>query len=61
LSQLQADIKTTESDYGMFQSDLVVQQHLLQLINLLFLDKSVFFQGEAVKGKKSYLENILKS
>jgi hypothetical protein len=35
LSQLQADIKTTESDVmsGMFQSES--QQHLLQLINLL--------------------------
>jgi gliding motility-associated protein GldM len=53
LSQLQADIKTTESDVmsGMFQSDLVAAASLTAYQPIVVLDKSVFFQGEAVKGK----------
>jgi hypothetical protein len=35
LSQLQADIKTTESDYENVPKWFSRQQHLLQLINLL--------------------------
>jgi gliding motility-associated protein GldM len=53
LSQLQADIKTTESDVmtSMFQSDLVAAASLTAYQPLVLLDKSVFFQGEAVTGK----------
>ncbi|HQZ25866.1 MAG TPA: gliding motility protein GldM [Flavobacterium sp.] len=53
LSQLQADIKTTESDVmtGMFQSDLVAAASLTAYQPIVVLDKSVFFQGEAVTGK----------
>jgi gliding motility-associated protein GldM len=53
LSQLQADIKTTESDVmtGMFQTDLVAAASLTAYQPLVLLDKSVFFQGEAVTGK----------
>ena len=53
LSQLQADIKTTESDVmtGMFQSDLVAAASLTAYQPIVILEKSVFFQGEAVKGK----------
>ena len=53
LTQLQADIKTTESDVmtGMFQSDLVAAASLTAYQPIVVLEKSVFFQGEAVKGK----------
>ena len=53
LSQLQADIKATESDImsGMFQSDLVAAASLTAYQPIVVLDKSVFFQGEAVSGK----------
>lgn len=53
LSQLQADIKTTESDVmtGMFQSDLVAAASLTAYQPIVVPDKSVFFQGEAVTGK----------
>jgi gliding motility-associated protein GldM len=52
-SQLQADIKATESDVmsGMFQSDLVAAASLTAYEPIVVLDKSVFFQGEAVSGK----------
>jgi hypothetical protein len=48
LSQLQADIKTTESDVmsGMFQSDLVAAASLTAYQPIVVLDKSVFFQGK---------------
>ena len=53
LSQLQADIKTTESDIinGMFQSDLVAAASLTAYQPIVVPEKSAFFQGEAVKGK----------
>jgi gliding motility-associated protein GldM len=53
LTQLQADIKTTESDVmtGMFQSDLVAAASLKKNKAMVIFDKSVFFQGEAVTGK----------
>ncbi len=53
LSQLQADIKTTESDVmtGMFQLDLVAAASLTAYQPIVVLEKSVYFQGEAVKGK----------
>ncbi len=53
LSQLQADIKTTESDImsGMFQTDLVAAASLTAYQPIVVADKSVFFQGEAVTGK----------
>ena len=53
LSQLQADIKTTEGDImaGMFQSDLIAAASLTAYQPIVVLEKSVFFQGEAVKGK----------
>ncbi|MFV5698520.1 gliding motility protein GldM [Flavobacterium sp. ZT3R17] len=53
LSQLQADIKTTESDVmtGMFQSDLVAAASLTAYQPIVVLEKSVFFQGETVQGK----------
>jgi gliding motility-associated protein GldM len=53
LSQIQADIKTTESDImsGMFQTDLVAAASLTAYQPIVVADKSVFFQGEAVTGK----------
>ncbi len=53
LSQLQADIKTTESDVmnGMFQSDLVAAASLTAYQPIVVPEKTAFFQGEAVKGK----------
>ena len=53
LSQLQADIKTTESDVlaGMFQSDLIAAASLTAYQPIVVLDKTAFFQGEAVTGK----------
>ena len=53
LTQLQADIKATESDVmtGMFQSDLVAAASLTAYKPIVVPEKSVFFQGEAVKGK----------
>ena len=52
-SQLQADVKTTESDIiaGMFQSDLVAAASLTAYQPIVVPDKTVFFQGEAVTGK----------
>jgi gliding motility-associated protein GldM len=53
LSQLQADIKATESDIisGMFQSDLVAAASLTAYQPIVVPEKTAFFQGEAVKGK----------
>jgi gliding motility-associated protein GldM len=53
LTQLQADIKTTESDVmtGMFQSDLVAAASLTAYQPIVVPEKTAFFQGEAVKGK----------
>lgn len=53
LSQLQADIKNTEGDImnGMFQSDLIADASLTNYVPIVVLDKSVYFQGEAVTGK----------
>lgn len=53
LSQLQADVKTTESDIisGMFQSDLVAAASLTAYQPIVVPDKTAFFQGEAVTGK----------
>ena len=53
LTQLQADIKATESDVmnGMFQSDLVAAASLTKYQPIVVTDKSVFFSGEAVTGK----------
>ncbi len=53
LTQLQADIKATESDViaSMFQSDLIAAASLKKYEPIVVLEKSVFFQGEAVKGK----------
>jgi gliding motility-associated protein GldM len=53
LTQLQADIKTTESDVmtGMFQSDLVAAASLTKYQPIVVPEKTAFFQGEAVKGK----------
>lgn len=53
LSQIQADIKTTESDIisGMFQSDLVAAASLTAYQPIVVPEKTAFFQGEAVKGK----------
>ncbi len=53
LTQLQADIKATESDVmtGMFQSDLVAAASLTAYQAIVVPDKSAFFQGEAVTGK----------
>ncbi len=53
LSQLQADIKTTESDIisGMFQSDLVAAASLTAYQPIVVPDKTAFFSGEAVTGK----------
>ncbi|WP_409024845.1 gliding motility protein GldM, partial [Flavobacterium sp.] len=53
LSQLQSDIKTTESDIinGMFQSDLVAAASLTAYQPIVVPDKTAFFQGETVTGK----------
>jgi len=53
LSQLQADVKTTESDIisGMFQADLVAAASLTAYQPIVVPDKTAFFQGEAVTGK----------
>jgi gliding motility-associated protein GldM len=53
LTQLQADIKATESDVmtGMFQSDLVAAASLTKYQPIVVPDKTAFFQGEAVTGK----------
>ena len=53
LSQLQADIKTTESDIisGMFQTSLVSAASLTKYVPIVVPEKSAFFQGEVVKGK----------
>jgi len=53
LTQLQADVKATESDVmaSMFQSDLIAAASLTAYEPIVVLEKSVFFQGEAVKGK----------
>jgi len=53
LSQLQVDIKTTESDIiaGMFQTSLISAASLTKYIPIVVPDKSAFFQGEAVTGK----------
>ena len=53
LSQIQADIKATESDVmtGMFQSDLVAAASLTAYQPIVVPEKTAFFQGEAVKGK----------
>lgn len=53
LTQLQADVKATESDVmaSMFQSDLIAAASLTKYKPMVVLEKSVFFQGEAVKGK----------
>lgn len=53
ISQLQADIKTTESDImsGMFQTDLVAAASLTAYQPIVVMDKSVFFQGESVTGR----------
>ena len=52
-SQLQADIKTTENDImaGMFQSDLIAAASLTAYQPIVVLDKTAYFQGEAVTGK----------
>ncbi|MBC7606393.1 MAG: gliding motility protein GldM [Burkholderiales bacterium] len=53
LTQLQADIKATESDVmtGMFQTDLVAAASLTAYQPIVVPEKTAFFQGEAVKGK----------
>ncbi len=53
LTQLQADIKSTESDImeGMFKSDLVAAASLTAYQPIVVPEKTAFFQGEAVKGK----------
>jgi len=53
LTQLQADIKTTEGDImtGMFQTDLVAAASLNAYKPIVVPDKTVFFQGEAVTGR----------
>jgi gliding motility-associated protein GldM len=53
ISQLQADIKTTESDVmaGMFQSDLIAAASLTAYQPIVVPDKTAFFQGESVTGK----------
>jgi gliding motility-associated protein GldM len=53
LSQIQADVKTTESDIisGMFQSDLKTAASLTAYQPIVVPDKTAFFQGEAVTGK----------
>ena len=53
LSQLQADIKTTESDVitGMFQTSLKKSASLTAYQPIVVPEKTAFFQGEQVKGK----------
>ncbi len=53
LTQLQADIKTTESDImaGMFQSDLIAAASLNAYQPIVIPEKTAFFQGESVTGK----------
>ena len=53
LSQMQADIQTTESDIiaGMFQTDLVAAASLTAYQPIVVPDKTAFFQGESVTGK----------
>ncbi|WP_309613595.1 gliding motility protein GldM [Flavobacterium sp.] len=53
LSQLQADVKTTESDIiaGMFQTSLISAASLKKYVAIVVPEKTAFFQGEAVKGK----------
>ena len=53
LTQLQADIKSTESDImeGMFKSDLVAAASLTAYQPIVVPEKTAFFQGEQVKGK----------
>lgn len=53
ISQLQADIKTTESDVisAMFQTDLVAAASLTAYQPIVVLDKTAFFSGEAVTGR----------
>jgi gliding motility-associated protein GldM len=53
LTQLQNDVKSTESDImaSMFQSDLEAAASLNSFQTFVVLDKSVYFQGEAVTGK----------
>ena len=53
LSQVQADIKTTESDIiaGMFQTSLISAASLTKYVPIVVPEKTAFFQGEAVKGK----------
>jgi len=53
LSQLQADIKTTESDIiaGMFQTSLISAASLTKYQPIVVPEKTAFFQGEVVKGK----------
>lgn len=53
LSQLQADIKTTESDVmaGMFQSSLIAAASLTAYQPIVVPDKTAFFQGESVTGR----------
>lgn len=53
LSQIQSDIKTTESDIiaGMFQTDLVAAASLTAYQPIVVPDKTAYFQGEAVTGK----------
>ncbi len=53
LSQLQADIKTTESDViaGMFQTSLISAASLTKYQPIVVPEKTAFFQGETVKGK----------
>jgi gliding motility-associated protein GldM len=63
LTQLQSDIKTTESDImaSMFQSDLEAAASLNSFQTFVVLDKSVYFQGESVTGKViigKYDENL---
>ncbi len=53
LSQLQAYIKTTESDIiaGMFQTSLISAASLTKYQPIVVPDKTAYFQGEAVTGK----------
>ncbi|MEO7173499.1 gliding motility protein GldM [Flavobacterium sp.] len=52
-TQLQADIKTTESDImeGMFKSSLIAAASLTAYQPIVVPEKTAFFQGEQVKGK----------
>ena len=53
LSQLQADIKTTEGDIiaSMFQTSLISAATLKKYVAIVVPEKTAFFQGEQVKGK----------